>query len=73
MHGLALVATGGAVCLVPQSATGLTIPGITYRPLQRNPHSDVDLCCIYRADDDSVILKTLLDSMRDAATGIARR
>lgn len=73
VHGLALVATGGAVCLVPQSATGLTIPGITYRPLQRNPHSDVDLCCIYRADDDSVILKTLLDSMRDAATGIARR
>lgn len=64
VHAVALVATGFGVCVVPHSATAMAIPGITYRPLHHPTPASVDLCCIYRADDDSPILKALLASMR---------
>lgn len=64
VHAVALVATGFGACVVPQSATAMAIPGITYRPLHHPTPANVDLCCIYRADDDSPILKALLSSMR---------
>lgn len=66
VHAVALVATGYGVTLVPQSATSLAIPGIAYRPLHHPSHSHVDLYCIYREDDDSPILQSLLASMRQA-------
>lgn len=67
VHALALVATGFGLCVVPHSATALAIPGITYRPLHHPTHHSVDLCCIYREDDDSPILAALLGSMRQTA------
>ena len=67
VHAVALVATGFAATLMPQSATSLTIPGITYRPLHHPTPARVDLCCIYRDDDDSPILHSLLASLRHAA------
>jgi len=67
VHAVALVATGFAATLVPQSATSIAMPGITYRPLHQPNQSNVDLCCIYREDDDSPILQSLLASMRQAA------
>ena len=67
VHALALVATGFGLCVVPHSATALAIPGITYRPLHHPTHHSVDLCCIYRVDDDSPILAALLGSMRQTA------
>lgn len=39
---------------------------VTYRPLHHPTQSRVDLCCIYRADDDSQILRALLASMRQS-------
>lgn len=66
VHAVALVATGFAVTLVPQSATSMALPGITYRPLHHPEGADVDLCCIYRDDDDSPILQSLLAAMRKA-------
>lgn len=65
VHAVALVATGFGICLVPHSATAMAVPGVAYRPLHHPTHARVDLCCIYRADDESVILKALLGSMRD--------
>lgn len=65
VHAVALVATGFGVCLVPHSATAMALPGVIYRPLHHPTHSRVDLCCIYRDDDESVILKALLGSMRE--------
>lgn len=65
VHAVALVATGFGICLVPHSATSMAVPGVIYRPLHHPTHSRVDLCCIYRDDDESVILKALLGSMRD--------
>lgn len=67
VHAVALVATGFGVTLVPQSATAMALPGITYRPLHHPVDSQVDLCCIYRDDDQSPILQSLLASMRQAA------
>jgi DNA-binding transcriptional LysR family regulator len=66
VHAVALVATGFGTCLVPHSATSMHVPGVVYRPLHlatRSPR--VDLCSIYREDDDSEILRALLESMRE--------
>ena len=68
VHAVALVATGFGICLVPHSATAMHVPGVTYRPLHHPTQSRVDLCCIYRADDDSQILRALLTSMRQSVT-----
>jgi DNA-binding transcriptional LysR family regulator len=72
VHAVALVATGFGLCVVPHSATAMAIPGITYRPLHHPTQAQVDLCCIYRADDDSPILKALLGSMRQSVGGLDR-
>ena len=73
VHAVALVATGLAATLVPHSATTIGMPGIAYRPLTHPKVAGVDLCCIYREDDDSAILQSLLASMRRAAQDISRR
>ncbi|MCB9647304.1 MAG: LysR family transcriptional regulator [Deltaproteobacteria bacterium] len=73
VHGLALVATGGGLCLVPRSATNLHLPGLTYRPLRDDPCPTVDLCCIRRERDTSPILARLLESMRETAAGLDGR
>jgi DNA-binding transcriptional LysR family regulator len=73
VHAVALVATGFGVTLVPHSATSMGLPGIVYRPLHHPTHSRVDLCCIYREDDDSPILQSLLTSMRLAGKDKAFR
>ena len=67
VHAVALVATGFGATLVPRSATAMGLPGLVYRPLHHPTMSRVDLCCIYRRDDDSPILQSLLASMRNAA------
>jgi LysR family transcriptional regulator, benzoate and cis,cis-muconate-responsive activator of ben and cat genes len=67
VHAVALVATGYGATLVPHSAVSMAVPGITYRPLFHATQLRVDLCCIYRQDDDSPILAALLASLRTAA------
>lgn len=63
--GVALVASGFGVCLVPESATVLALPGVVYRPIADLPeHARVDLSCIYRADDQSPLLAAFLDTVR---------
>lgn len=73
VHGIAMVATGGAFCLVPHSATNVRIPGVSYVPLADRPRLEVDLCCIYRSDDEAPVLQRLLSSMRRAAPGVMAR
>ncbi|WP_424191879.1 LysR substrate-binding domain-containing protein [Ampullimonas aquatilis] len=63
--GVALVASGYGVCLVPESATTLRFPGVVYRPLSDAPaQAIVDLSCIYRLDDQSPILAAFLNEVR---------
>ncbi len=66
VHAVALVATGFGICMVPHSATAMAVPGVVYRPLHHAVMSRIDLCCIYRDDDGSQILRALLASMRDS-------
>lgn len=64
--GVALVASGFGVCLVPECATTLKLPGVRYVELINTPpHTSVDLSCIYRADDQSPILQGLLGVVRE--------
>jgi DNA-binding transcriptional LysR family regulator len=59
--GVALVASGFGVCLVPTSATTLRFPGVVYRAVEDTPPGfSVDLSCIYRSGDNSPILAGLL-------------
>ncbi|WP_079437467.1 LysR substrate-binding domain-containing protein [Zoogloea sp. LCSB751] len=62
--GVALVAGGFGVCLVPDSATTLQFPGVIYRQLADTPPNFcVDLSCIYRKDDQSPILAAFLNTV----------
>jgi DNA-binding transcriptional LysR family regulator len=65
--GVALVASGFGLALVPESATSLRLPGVVYRPLLDAPHAVVDLSCIYRHNDTSPILKAFLEIIRAQA------
>lgn len=71
VHAITLVATGVGLCLVTRSATNLHVPGVSYRPLHEKPRPTVDVCCLYRADDTSPALTSLLASMRASAPSIA--
>ncbi|MGZ9710017.1 LysR substrate-binding domain-containing protein [Glaciimonas sp. GNP009] len=68
--GLALVASGFGISLVAESATAIQLPGVVYRPLKNAPHAVVDLSCVYRLDDQSVILKAFLEVVREFASEI---
>lgn len=63
--GVALVASGFGVCLVPQSLTVLTLPGVKFIPIDDfQDHWRVDLSCIHRANDQSPILAAFLRVVR---------
>jgi len=69
--GIALVASNFGVCLVPESATVLTLPGVVYRPLSGAPeNAPVDLSCMYRMGDSSPILNSFLETIRASRNGI---
>jgi DNA-binding transcriptional LysR family regulator len=63
--GVALVAGGFGISIVPESATSLQVPGVIYRPLVGYPDAIVDLSCIYRRNDQSAILLAFLDTIDD--------
>ena len=70
VHGIAMIATSGAACLVPFSATNLHVPGVRYVPLLDEPALQVGLCCITRDSDPSPVLAELLRTMRTTAPHI---
>ncbi|MCF8478850.1 MAG: LysR family transcriptional regulator [Rhodospirillum sp.] len=62
---VALAASGFGLCLVPNSLTTLTLPGVTFRPISDYQDSwSVDLSCIYRENDPSPILRAFLETAR---------
>ncbi|HRH73211.1 MAG TPA: LysR substrate-binding domain-containing protein, partial [Zoogloea sp.] len=64
--GVALVAGGFGVCLVPESATTLQFPGVVYAPLSDTPPNfHVDLSCLYRKGDASPILAAFLQTVAE--------
>lgn len=61
--GVALVAGGFGITIVPESATTLQVPGVVYRPFRDNAEATVDLSCIYRKEDQSAILQAFLEAV----------
>lgn len=69
--GVALVSGGLGVCLVPECATNLKLPGVSYLPLKNQPEdASVDLSCIYMKEDMSPILKGFLEVVREFQDGL---
>lgn len=65
VSGVALVAGGFGICLVPQSLTVLALPGVVFVPIKdHQPHWSIDLSCIYRTNDQSPILAAFLRTIR---------
>jgi len=72
--GIALVARGFGITLIPESAaTAVRVVGTCYRPLADAPQAVVDLSCLYRASDQSPLLQSFLTVVREyrAATAAA--
>ncbi|MBS0318552.1 MAG: LysR family transcriptional regulator, partial [Proteobacteria bacterium] len=64
--GVALVARGFGITLIPESAAmSLRVAGTTYRPLADAPQAVVDLSVLYRASDQSPLLKSFLAVVRE--------
>jgi DNA-binding transcriptional LysR family regulator len=64
--GIALVARGFGITLVPESAArSMKIEGTVYRPFSDAPQATVDLSVLYRATDQSPLLQSFLTVIRD--------
>lgn len=64
LTAIALVASGFGLCVTPEAASSLKLPGVVYRPIKAVPPPSIDLVCLYRRDDDSPILSAFLDIVR---------
>lgn len=62
--GVALVAGGFGITIVPKSATTLNLPGVVYRPFFDGLSATLDLSCIHRKDDPSPILREFLAAIQ---------
>lgn len=61
---IALVASGFGLCVTPDAARSLKLPGVVYRPVKADPPPTIDLVCLYRRNDESPILGAFLDIVR---------
>lgn len=58
---VALASGGFGMCIVPNSATVLSLPNVVYVPIVGLPeNASVDLSCIFRKDDRSPLLSAFL-------------
>jgi len=61
---VALVSSGFGLCVTPEAASSLQLPGVVYRPLKAEPAPTVELVCVYRRDDASPVLAAFLETVR---------
>lgn len=62
--GMAHVAGGMGITLVPQSVSALKAPGVVYIPFNDEPSAHADLSCMFRRGDPSSVLKEFLASIQ---------
>ena len=62
--GIALVASGYGASLIPESITTLKMPRVVYRLLADAPQAFIDLSVLYRATDNSPLLREFLGVVR---------
>ncbi len=66
--GVAVVASGFGVCIVPESVKSFQSSGVVYLPLKESPPVMLDVSCLYLAEGRSALLEefiTILDAFRD--------
>ncbi len=63
--GVALVASGFGICIVPESVKYFRADGVAYVPLQETPPVLLDLSCLFRVNDDSPLLREFLQVLAD--------
>ena len=61
---IALVSAGFGVCITTEPAMNLRLPHMVFKPLQSSILRDVELACLYRADDRTPALRAFLDVVR---------
>ena len=66
LTAISLVAAGFGVCVAPESAANLRLPGVGFRQLKASPPVFTELSCLYRKDDPSPILAAFMKIVRDA-------
>ncbi len=59
-----MVAGGFGSALVPESVVNLQLPGVVFRPLVADVESLIDLHCVYRKDEQSPLLASMLECVR---------
>jgi DNA-binding transcriptional LysR family regulator len=70
--GIALVARGFGITLVPESAaSSLRFAGAVYLPLADAPQAVADISCLYRASDQSPLLHAFLAVVREYRESIS--
>ncbi len=71
--GVALVASGFGICLVPESVKYFRADGVVYVPMKESPPTMLDVTCLYSLEDRSPVLAeflTVLDEFRAENSGL---
>ncbi len=58
--GVALVASGFGVCIVPESVKYFKAGGVVYVPMKESPPTMLDVTCLYSLEDRSPVLEEFL-------------
>jgi len=76
ISAVVMVAGGFGSALVPESVLNLQLPNVVFRPLVSDLKPMIDLHCVYRSDEHSPLLTSMLDCVRayreqnQSATGL---
>jgi DNA-binding transcriptional LysR family regulator len=65
ISAVVMVAGGFGTAIVPSSLKTLQLPNVIYRPLQSGDESPIELHCAYRNDEQSPLLRSLLETVRE--------
>lgn len=63
--GVALVASGFGICMVPESVKYFMADGVVYLPMRESPPFMLDVSCLYRQDDQSKLLEQFLGILEE--------
>ena len=61
ISAVVMVAGGFGSALVPESVLNLQLPDVVFRPLEAEVDAMIDLHCVYRKDEQSPLLASLLE------------
>lgn len=72
LTSLSLVSAGFGVCITTAPAARLGLPNVVYRPLYSPWLPDIELNCLYREGDRSILLNEMLTLIRTIESAVVR-